>query len=207
MPDLPQNSTYDSGTASKAILGASIALGKVGRAKRATITPAMSSLASRTSSAPPAQSQAREAVSKYSSSLPAPLARLGAMTTPYGGSTKYEGFHPGIDVANVRGTPIPFVSSGTVVEVVTGKKQGDPGYGNYVKVRDEKGNFVKYAHADKMNVRLGQKVSTGQVGLTMGNSGSTYSLHGGGGDHLDIRFTDMFGKYFDPYSYFRALSA
>jgi len=45
---------------------------------------------------------------------------LGTVTTPYGGMTKYEGFHKGVDVANKKGTPIPAFASGVVTKVMNG---------------------------------------------------------------------------------------
>jgi murein DD-endopeptidase MepM/ murein hydrolase activator NlpD len=129
------------------------------------------------------------------------LSKLGAVTTPYGGSTKFEQFHPGIDIANKMGTPIPAITGGTVTEVVGGKKQGDKGFGNTVVVQDAQGNKYRYSHLHQQYVKVGQKVSPGMQIGTMGNTGSTYSTSGGDGTHLDLRIYDAFNKYMNPSQY------
>jgi len=129
------------------------------------------------------------------------LGGLGTMTVPYGGSTKYEASHPGVDIANKIGTPIPSASSGTVTDVQSGFKQGSKGFGNYIIVTDEQGNKFRYSHLNQSYVSVGQKVQPGTKLGTMGNSGQTYSLHGGTGSHLDFRIVDAYGKYMDPSKY------
>jgi len=131
------------------------------------------------------------------------FSNLGTTTVPYGGSTKYEQFHPGIDVANKIGTQIPFKTAGTVSEVVSGKKQGDSGFGNYVVVTDPQGAKHRYSHLHQSFVKPGQQVQAGQIGGLMGNTGQTYSMHGGTGSHLDYRIRDLYGKYINPFKYLK----
>lgn len=127
--------------------------------------------------------------------------KLGQVTTPYGGSTKFESYHPGIDIANQPGSPIPAWSGGMVKEVVTGRKQGTPGFGNYVVVQDDQGNIWRYSHLADSYVQVGQPIQRGQVLGGMGNTGSTYSTSGGTGTHLDIRVMNAFKKYLNPTSF------
>ena len=129
---------------------------------------------------------------------PAPVTKLGTVTVPYGGSTRYEKFHPAVDIANKIGTPLQAFTSGVVTEIKTGYKQGDKGYGNYVIVTDPQGNKHRYSHLEKAFVKVGQPVQRGSVFGTIGNTGSTYSLHGGTGAHLDYRVVDMYNKYVNP---------
>lgn len=126
------------------------------------------------------------------------LKDLGTLTTPYGGSTRFEKSHPGIDIANKIGTNIPAFTSGVVKEVVTGKKQGERGFGNYVVIQDQEGNLHRYSHLTNSYVRVGQKVGAGNVLGSMGNTGSTYSTSGGTGSHLDYRIRDLYGRYVNP---------
>ena len=126
---------------------------------------------------------------------------LGTETVDYGGSTNFEKFHPGVDIGNKRGTPIPSFTGGVVTEIVTDKKKGDKGYGNYVIVQDEKGAKHRYSHLYKTNVKIGDKVSKGYSIGEMGNTGSTYSNSGGDGTHLDYRIQDAYKKYVNPYKY------
>ena len=132
---------------------------------------------------------------------PTSQSNLGTVTVPYGGSTKYEQFHPGVDTANKIGTPIPASLGGIVQEVVGGKKQGDKGYGNYVTVKDSYGGLHRYSHLNNSYVKVGQNITPGAIVGGMGNTGSTYSLHGGTGSHLDYRIKDLYGKYVNPSQY------
>lgn len=128
------------------------------------------------------------------------LKSLGSITTQYGGSTNYEGFHPGIDVANKIGTPISAFSGGKVIEATSGLKQGDKGFGNSVVIQDAQGRKWRYSHLSGEYVKVGQTVNPGATIGLMGNSGSTYSNSGGTGSHLDLRIKDVYGKYLNPYS-------
>lgn len=126
------------------------------------------------------------------------LKDLGTVTVKYLGRTRYERSHPAIDFANKIGTPIPSNIGGTVVAVRTGKRQGDKGYGNYVRIRDSSGNVHYYNHLDSVNVKVGDFVDPGMVFAKMGNTGSTYSVSGGTGSHLDYRVKNSRGAYINP---------
>lgn len=133
--------------------------------------------------------------------LPPSMKNLGTLTVDYGGSTRYEKFHPGLDTAKGIGSPIPAWRGGKVSEVVRGKKQGDPGFGNYVIVVDQKGNKHRYSHLTESYVNIGDEIQRGRVLGSEGNTGQTYSLHGGTGSHLDYRIRDMYGKYMNPWQF------
>ena len=139
-----------------------------------------------------------------SGSLPSSTFKnLGNITTPYGGETRDEKFHPGIDVANEIGTKIPALTSGKVVDESNGHQQGEKNAGNYVIIKDENGNEHRYSHLNKSYVKVGQYVKAGQTVGEMGNSGNTYSNSGGTGSHLDYRVVSAMGKYINPYSYLK----
>lgn len=135
------------------------------------------------------------------SNIQAPSSGLGTITTPYGGSTKYEKFHPGVDIANKAGTKLPSFTGGTVTGVVAGTKQGDKGYGNYVIVTDAQGNQHRYSHLLDSYVKVGQPINKGAVIGSLGNTGQTYSVTGGDGSHLDYRVKDIYNKYINPYKF------
>jgi len=126
---------------------------------------------------------------------------LGTVTTPYGGSTRYEKFHPGIDIANKMGTKIPSYTPGRVTAVVGGTHQGSKGYGNYVIVTDPEGNKHRYSHLNNAFVKIGDQINKGSVIGGMGNTGQTYSVSGGDASHLDYRIRDLYGKYVNPLKY------
>jgi murein DD-endopeptidase MepM/ murein hydrolase activator NlpD len=124
---------------------------------------------------------------------------LGVVTVPYGGQTREEGFHPGVDVANEIGTPIPAVAGGVVTGVDDGHTQGENNFGNTVEIKDANGDVHQYHHLQGINTRPGQMVRPGQQIATMGNTGSTYSESGkGDGAHLDYRIVTAYGRYRNP---------
>lgn len=150
------------------------------------------------------QKQTTQQDSGSSGSLPlSTFKSLGNITTPYGGNTRDEGFHPGVDVANAIGTKIPAMTSGQVVDKSEGHQQGEKNGGNYVIIKDEKGNEHRYSHLNRAYVKVGQYVKAGTPLGEMGNSGNTYSDSGGTGSHLDYRIVSTLGKYINPSDYLR----
>jgi murein DD-endopeptidase MepM/ murein hydrolase activator NlpD len=132
---------------------------------------------------------------------------LGVITTIPGTSTRFEKSHPGVDIANKPGTPIPSFVKGTVVEVVNNQAGAKSGYGNYVVVKDSDGNLHRYSHLSNSYVKVGQPVGRGTVLGGMGNTGATYSQSGeGSGTHLDYRIVSKFGQYMNPMTYIKYLS-
>lgn len=127
--------------------------------------------------------------------------QLGKMTTPYGGKTAYENFHPGVDIANKEGTSVPSFVDGTVVKTDTGHKPGENNYGNSVTIQDAQGDMHKYSHLRRAYVTPGQRVHSGQQIAQMGSSGSAYSPSGGDPSHLDYRVVSAFGRYKNPMQY------
>jgi len=203
MADIPQNLTYDPAKEAGAMANTAALVSKIApkRPNLVSRSPALQSLASRASAPAPAG----PAQGSVPASTETELAALGPITTPYGGTTRYEKFHPAVDVGMPYGKPIPFMSPGRVIEAVGGHKQGDPGYGNYVVVEDSSGNKVKYSHLSGFDVRPGEYVQAGEQRIRAGNSGSTYSTSGGDGSHLDLRIMDMYGRYLDPHAYFSSI--
>ena len=132
------------------------------------------------------------------------ITSLGRVTTEYGGQTRYEKFHPAVDIANAKGTKIPSPVSGIVEDAVGGMGQGN-GYGNSVTIKDANGDRHKLSHLNVPYVRPGQSVQAGQTPIgEMGNSGSAYSPSGqGDGTHLDYRIVTAYGKYKNPMTYIK----
>lgn len=128
--------------------------------------------------------------------IPASIKNLGTVTTQYGGNTRYEPFHPAIDVANQEGTPIPEFKGGVVTNV--GQSAG---YGNFVEVRDPAGNTERYSHLQRAFVKPGQQVQAGQPIGAMGRTGNVYSTHGGDPSHLDYMIVDAYNRLINPLSY------
>ena len=88
-------------------------------------------------------------------------------------------FHPGIDLGAEIGNPIKAIKAGVVTEA----ENGSFGYGNTVVVDHGKGLTSRYAHLSKIEVKVGDSVTTateiGKIGVTGRSTGPHL--------HLEIR--------------------
>lgn len=114
----------------------------------------------------------------------------GTITSRYGASSSIrKSSHTGLDIAATKGTPIQVVADGTVTFA-----EYNGSYGYLVKV--DHGNSVEtwYAHTSKMYVRVGQKVTAGEVVATVGSTGNSTGPH----LHFEIRIN---GEHVNPQEY------
>ena len=81
-------------------------------------------------------------------------------------------FHPGMDIAVDRGTPVRAAASGYVIE--TGWNDL---YGYYVQIDHGYGIKTLYAHADMLVVMKGERVAQGQTIAYSGNTGRSTAPH------------------------------
>lgn len=102
----------------------------------------------------------------------------GSVTSRFG--TRWGSTHKGIDIGAPKGTPIKAAASGTVVSASTGYNGG---YGNCVVISHGNGIETAYGHCSALYVKVGQKVSQGQVVAAVGNTGRSFGNH----LHLEIR--------------------
>jgi LysM repeat protein len=118
----------------------------------------------------------------------------GIVTSPYG--PRRGGFHPGVDIGNVRGTPIVASANGIVTKIITGcvegKKSCGGRYGNFIEIDHPNGTSTRYAHLSKVSVSLGQTVSIGSQIATMGNTGTST------GSHLHFEIVNSNGSRMRP---------
>ena len=92
--------------------------------------------------------------------------------------------HRGLDLVGPNYTLDDIVSyaNGTVNMAVNGYGNGagegvNWAYGNFVKIINDDGTVCLYAHMEYTLVKVGQRVSKGQVIGRMGNSGNSYGGH------------------------------
>lgn len=100
--------------------------------------------------------------------------------------------HEGIDMAGPVGTPIYATGDGVVT--FAGRMGA---YGNLIKIRHELGTETRYAHLNRIGVRVGQRVSQGERIGDMGNTGRSTGPH----LHYEVR---MNGRAVDPMSFIKA---
>jgi len=102
--------------------------------------------------------------------------------------------HTGEDYAMSIGTPLTMIAKGTVVDVETNVARGG-GYGKFVVIQLDSGEYVKLAHLDSVNVKKGDRVGAGTgpngTARVVGFSGNT-GLSSGAHLHLD------YAKAYDP---------
>ncbi len=100
---------------------------------------------------------------------------FGARTDPITGK---HSTHHGVDIAAAAGTAITSISAGTVV-----KAGAAGGYGNVVEVQGADGTITRYAHAERIDVRVGERVEVGDALATVGSTGRSTGPH----LHLEVR--------------------
>jgi murein DD-endopeptidase MepM/ murein hydrolase activator NlpD len=83
------------------------------------------------------------------------------------GSTTGGGHNDGINIAAPRGTPVRAIDTGTVAYVGNEMK----GYGNLVLIKHANGWISAYAHLDELSVKLGDKITAGEVIAKVGDTG------------------------------------
>jgi murein DD-endopeptidase MepM/ murein hydrolase activator NlpD len=98
-------------------------------------------------------------------------------------------FHDGIDLAAPLGTPIHAAGAGTVVKV--GPMSG---YGLTIFIRHSNGDVSFYGHMARVFVKLGQRVTTGQVIAPVGNEGFSTGPH----LHFSVYRGGVSGPAIDP---------
>lgn len=102
----------------------------------------------------------------------------GIVTSRFG--ARWGSNHKGLDIGAPKGTAIKATAGGTVTVSSYGYNGG---YGNYVIISHGNGIQTVYAHCTDLNVKVGEKVSQGQVIATVGSTGRSTGNH----LHLEIR--------------------
>lgn len=112
--------------------------------------------------------------------------------------------HRGLDLVGPNYTLDDIVSyaNGTVNMAVNGYGNGagegvNWAYGNFVKIINDDGTVCLYAHMEYTSVKVGQRVSKGQVIGRMGNSGNSF----GGHLHWEFWSCNDYYKNIDPSPY------
>jgi murein DD-endopeptidase MepM/ murein hydrolase activator NlpD len=86
--------------------------------------------------------------------------------------TKNLEFHHGIDISNIRGTPIYATAAGTVSKTIYTR-----GYGRHIVIDHGNGYKTLYAHLQSFDIKKGDKVTKGQIIGKMGSTGLSTGPH------------------------------
>ncbi len=103
----------------------------------------------------------------------------------------YSWRHTGLDIANKIGTPLYAADAGTVE--YSGWSNG---YGNNVLINHGGGKKTRYAHASKLFVKVGEKVSRGEQIAAMGSTGWSTGSH----IHFEVIIN---GAKYNPLNYIK----
>lgn len=120
------------------------------------------------------------------------------MSSPFGPRKNPNGsygFHAGVDLAAVRGTPVHAAVEGTVLQAGYYK-----GYGNMVLLSHNHKVKTRYAHLSKINVKVGDRVSHNKIIGHVGNTGHVRRRKGHDGSHLHFEVY-VGAKRIDPLSF------
>ena len=99
--------------------------------------------------------------------------------------------HSGVDFAASIGTPVRATADGVVKSIVSSKR----GHGNTVILEHGNGYETVYAHLDAIRVLTGQKILSGAIIGTVGNTGMSVAPH----LHYEVHLR---GEAVDPLHYF-----
>lgn len=130
------------------------------------------------------QVQAQASVVKTEKSLRLPVDNF-AITQGY------NFFHPGIDMAATKGSPVYPIMDGVVVYVDRGRF----GYGNQVVVDHGSGFKSLYAHFAKIETKVGEKVDKNSIIGLVGSTGWST------GPHLHLQIEES-GRWTNPRAFF-----
>ena len=116
---------------------------------------------------------------------------FGYRRDPMGGGSR---LHAGMDWAGAYGTPIHATAEGVVIHA-----GWLSGYGRLVKIQHDFGIETRFAHLSGITVKVGQRVSRGDLIGGMGNSGRSTGTH----LHYEVRVN---GDPVNPMTYIKAAS-
>lgn len=143
---------------------------------------------------------AEEAERAKAKSWMAPITADYELSAPFGNSgDRWTSSHSGQDFAVPTGTAVRAVHGGTVVKA-GGNGAGDgPAYGNAIVIKHDDGVYTQYAHLDRVEVKVGDKVTTGDRIAASGNTGNSTGPH----LHFELRTTPDYGSAIDPVTFLR----
>jgi len=102
------------------------------------------------------------------------------------------GFHYGVDMAALTGTPVLAAYTGIVIEARYSR-----GYGNTIVLAHSRKYRTRYAHLSKILVKVGQKIKRGTLIGKVGDTGYVRSAGGKDASHLHFEVVE-FGKKINP---------
>lgn len=105
------------------------------------------------------------------------------------------GYHHGVDMAALTGTPVKAAGSGVVIQADVAS-----GYGKTIVIAHNRKFKTRYAHLSAIMVHVGQHVEQGELIGKVGATGNVRKSKKGDGSHLHFEVY-VFGKQQNPFFY------
>lgn len=102
--------------------------------------------------------------------------------------------HSGQDFAVPNGTRVQAAHTGVVVKAGPNGAGDGPAYGNAVVIKHDDHTYTQYAHLSRIQVRVGQHVTTGDRIARSGSTGNSSGPH----LHFEVRTTPDYGSGKEP---------
>ncbi|WP_432106238.1 M23 family metallopeptidase [Streptomyces sp. bgisy091] len=173
--------------------GAAFASGTAAQGKAAEV-------ATKASADKKAEKQAaakKKAAKKKASAWEAPVDHY-VLSATYGtGGDRWAHKHSGQDFAVPIGTKVEAAHTGRVVKAGPNGGGDGPAYGNAIVIKHANGKYSQYAHLSKIEVKVGDRVKTGDEIARSGNTGNSSGPH----LHFEIRTTPNYGSAINPVTY------
>jgi murein DD-endopeptidase MepM/ murein hydrolase activator NlpD len=104
---------------------------------------------------------------------------FGVISTPL---ERLNGGHEGVDISGKLGAPVYAINQGEIVYTLTTcKSYSDKwcgnGWGNHIVIKHPNNFYSRYAHLDKVLVKIGEEVTEGQNIGKLGSSGLSDGPH------------------------------
>ncbi|MEU9360802.1 M23 family metallopeptidase [Streptomyces sp. NPDC048301] len=186
--------------------GAAFASGTTGTADTAALAGAATadSVAKQASAQSKAAAKAKsdkadkkKAAKKKASAWEAPVNHY-VLSATYGtGGDRWAHKHSGQDFAVPIGTKVEAAHTGRVVKAGPNGGGDGPAYGNAIVIKHANGKYSQYAHLSKIEVKVGDRVKTGDEIARSGNTGNSSGPH----LHFEIRTTPNYGSAINPVTY------
>ncbi|MHC3472958.1 M23 family metallopeptidase [Streptomyces sp. 7R007] len=146
-----------------------------------------------------AAAKAKAAAAKKAASWVHPVKKYRLSASFAQAGSMWQSTHSGQDFACPSGSEVVAAHGGTVVKA-GGNGAGDgPAYGNAIVIKHGNGTYSQYAHLSRIDVKVGQVVTTGQHIALSGNTGNSSGPH----LHFEIRTTANYGSAIDPVAFLR----
>ncbi|MEV5159493.1 M23 family metallopeptidase [Streptomyces sp. NPDC053728] len=148
-----------------------------------------------------AAARKKAAAKKKAASWETPVSHYELSATYGTGGSRWAHKHSGQDFAVPIGTKVEAAHTGRVVKAGPNGAGDGPAYGNAIVIKHANGKYSQYAHLSEIDVKVGDRVKTGDKIALSGNTGNSSGPH----LHFEIRTSPNYGSALNPVSYLKTV--